>query len=111
MTGPEYRPVSSFSVTCWPGPGSTSFPQEVRPGEYGLVLRLGPVDMVITQSPYQGGSNEFVRWCRHLSRAASQVATEVELRARGTTMPRHYADEPSGQDDNTQGGESGWFPG
>jgi hypothetical protein len=25
-------------------------------------------------------------------------------------MPRHYADEQPGQDDNTQGGDGGWFP-
>jgi hypothetical protein len=107
MTAPEYGPVSNFSVTAWPGPGSTAFPQEVRPGEYGLVLRLGSVDMVIVQAPFQPGAVEFVRWCRHLFLVAGQVAGAVEETARNATMPRHYADE---QDGNTQGGEGGWFP-
>jgi hypothetical protein len=75
-----------------------------------LVLRLGPVDMVIVQAPFPGGSGEFVRWCRQLSRVAGQVATEVEQTARNATMPRHYADEQSEQDGNTQGGDGGWFP-
>jgi hypothetical protein len=75
-----------------------------------LVLRLGPVDMVIVQAPFPGGSVEFVRWCRQLSRVAGQVATEVEQTARNATMPRHYADEQSEQDGNTQGGDGGWFP-
>jgi hypothetical protein len=101
------NPGSSFSVTCWPGPGSTAFPQEVRPGEYGLVLRLGPVDIVIMQAPFPDGSAEFVRWCRHLARAAGQVAAEVENAARA---PRHYVREQLDQGDNTQGGEGGWFP-
>lgn len=101
---------ASYSVTCWPGARATAFLQEVRPGQWGLVLRLDPVDMVIVQAPFPTGSVEFVRWCRQLSRVAGQVASEVEQAARNAAMPRHYADEP-GQDGTTQGGgEGGWFP-
>jgi hypothetical protein len=73
-----------------------------------LVLRLGPVDMVIVQAPFPTGAIEFVRWCRHLSRVAGQVAAEVEQTARNATMPRHCADEQSDQDGDTQGGDRGW---
>jgi hypothetical protein len=108
MTDREFGPVSNFSVTAWPSRGSTAFVQEVRPGEYGLVLRLGPVDMVIVQAPFPGGSVEFVRWCRHLSLVAGQVAAEVEQAARNVAMPRHYADEQPEQDGGTQEGDQGW---
>jgi hypothetical protein len=101
------NPGSSFSVTAWPSRGSTAFPHETRPGEYGLVLRLGSVDIVIVQAPFPGGSVEFVRWCRQLSRAAGQVATVVENAAK---MPRHYVadDTEPGNADGGDGGEQQW---
>lgn len=108
MTASESGPVPNFSVTAWPSRGSTAFPHEARPGEYGLVLRLGTVDIVIVQAPFPGASIEFVRWCRQVARAAGQVATEVEQAARNARMPRHYADEQSDQDGDTQGGDGGW---
>lgn len=104
MTAPE----SSFSATCWPGARATAFPQEIRPGQWGLVLRLDPVDMVITQAPFPSGSTAFVQWCRHLSRVAGQVAAEVEQTMRDASMPRHYADEQPAQDGGTQEGDQGW---
>jgi hypothetical protein len=110
MTSPEFGPVANFSVTAWPSRGSTAFPQEVRPGEYGLVLRLGPIDIVIVQAPFPNGSVEFTRWCRHLSRVAGQVAGEVEQAGR---MPRHYSDEQYGPGNEiTGGGQDGdWTTG
>jgi hypothetical protein len=102
MTAPEFGPVSNFAVTAWPSRGSTAFPQEVRPGGYGLVLRLGPVDIVIVQAPLPDGSVEFVRWCRQVARAAGQVAAEVENAARA---PRHYARGEYGHGEQISGGD------
>lgn len=101
---------ASYSVTCWPGRRSVSFPQEIRPGQWGLVLRLDPVDMVITQAPFPIGAEDFVRWCRQLSRAAGHLATEVE-NATTARAARHYADgsaEQPGQDSDGSGGEQAW---
>lgn len=89
-------PGSSFSVTCWPGRRSTAFVQEVRPGEFALVIQFDPVDTVVTQAPFPTGAADFVRWCRELSRAAGQIATRVEIAA-DLRRPRHYIDEPTEQ--------------
>jgi hypothetical protein len=50
----------------------------------------------------------FVQWCRHLSRVAGQVATQVEDMAQAASVPRHYADEQPEQDGGTQEGDQGW---
>jgi voltage-gated potassium channel Kch len=98
-------PATNYTVTCWPGRHGTSFGQEIRPGQVGLVIRFDPVDMVITQAPFPTGAADFVRWCRQLSRAAGQVASEVENAA---AMPRHYADENNEQGHGAEGGEQSW---
>jgi hypothetical protein len=99
---------SNYSVTCWPGRRSQSFPHEIRPGQWVLVLHLDPVDTVITQAPFPTGAADFVRWCRELSRAAGQVATQVENTAAGSTAPRHYLDEHNDPGEHTDGGEWQW---
>lgn len=98
---------SNFSVTGWPGRRSASFGHEVRPGQWGLVLRLDPVDLLITQAPFPTGAADFVRWCRELSRAAGHVASQVE-NTTSPGAPRHYLDEPTAQDNQQDGGERGW---
>lgn len=98
-------PGTNYTVTCWPGRRGTSFAHEVIPGQWGLVLRLDPVDMVITQAPFPTGAADFVRWCRQLSRAAGQIASEVENAA---GMPRHYATEDTAHGDRTGGDDQQW---
>jgi hypothetical protein len=96
---------TNFSVTCWPRRRSTAFGQEIRPGQFGLVIRFDPVDMMITQAPFPTGTADFVRWCRQLSRAAGQVATQVENAA---SAPRHYADDETAHGDRVDGGDPQW---
>jgi hypothetical protein len=106
-------PDSNMSLTCWPGGRAASVAHEIRPGQWGLVLRLDPGDIVITQAPFPTGAVEFARWCRDLSRAAGQVADAVdtttsaagETGTAGRRAPRHYVNEQRHERD---GGERGW---
>jgi hypothetical protein len=85
-----------------------SFPQEIRPGQWALVLRLDPVDTVITQPPFPTGAADFVQWCRELSRAAGHVATQMENTAAASTAPRHYLDEHKDPGEQADSGEQQW---
>jgi hypothetical protein len=69
------------------------------------VLRLDPVDTVITQAPFPTGAADFVRWCRELSRAAGHVATQVENTATG---PRHHLAEHNDPGEQTDESERQW---
>lgn len=106
--GGRAAPGSNYSVTCWPGRRSTSFPYEIRPGQWALVLNFDPVDTVITQAPFPNGAADFVRWLSELSRAAGQVATQMENRATGSTAPRHYLNERKTPGDQPDSGERQW---
>ena len=87
MIGSE---MMNFSITCWPGRSAVSGAQEIRPGQWGLVMHLDPVNMVITGAPFPGAQIELARWCRELSREATRLAARLD--PEGETGPRHAVD-------------------
>lgn len=84
MTGSE---MMNFSVTCWPGRSAVSGAQEILPGQWGLVMHLDPVNMVITAAPFPGAQTELARWCRELSRETARLAAQLD--PEGDSGPRH----------------------
>ena len=70
--------VGQFSVTCWPGDLAAAWGGEIQPGALGLTLSLGSVDVVVIEAPGQDGRAKFARWCRQLSYAAAQLASELD---------------------------------
>jgi hypothetical protein len=88
MTGP----VPFFGFSCWPGARSAASVVEVSPGRLGLSVHLDPIDWVLNIPPFPGGDRYMARFMRQMSRAAADLADQLEAMAEPA---KHAASGPA----------------
>lgn len=69
-------------LICWPGPLATTTVIGVGPGrpaeDAHLVMRLDPVDLMLTASPQQHGVMTMARLLRELALSATEMADWID---------------------------------
>lgn len=74
MTSAEV-PVTMW---CWPGPRAAAGVQKAPAGDPVLAVFIDPVSLVLAVPPFPDGRVVMARFLRELSRAATQMATELD---------------------------------
>jgi len=85
-------------LICWPGPLATACVIGVgrgrTPDDAHLVLRMDPVDLMLTPSPQPHGVMTMARFLRELAQSATEMADWIDRAESASVID--YSAEPGG---------------